>query len=185
MKRKAPAMRGIGTGPDRRAIEGFRRGCPVELIHGSARSFPAGFPFPGPEPACSGPPCPRAARRSPQRCRFGYGEAGHAALPELLKGLPCQVTVPGHPSALHDGLPAGRRRPALQVTAQARVRTEAVRFSFAPDRAPWAGFAGRGFTDRRRIRRKAAGRARRCEAMPAGERLAVLAAVMAVEAGEP
>ena len=56
-------------------------------------------------------------------------------------------------------------------------------FNFAPDRVHWASCAGR-FTDRQRIR-KAANWGRRYKALPAGERLAVLAAIMAVEAEDP
>ncbi len=46
----------------------------------------------------------------------------------------------------------------------------------------WASHAGRNFTDRQRIKRKAANWGRRYQALPPGERLAVLAAMMAVEA---
>ena len=50
---------------------------------------------------------------------------------------------------------------------------------------PWASYADRSFTDRQRIKRKAASWGQRYEAMPAGERLAVLAAIMTVEAEDP
>jgi DNA adenine methylase len=46
----------------------------------------------------------------------------------------------------------------------------------------WAGLAGRNFTDRQRIKRKAENWARRYRDMPPAERLAVLSAVMTVEA---
>ena len=46
----------------------------------------------------------------------------------------------------------------------------------------WARYAGKDFTDRQRIKRKAESWARRYRAMPRGERLAVLAGLMAVEA---
>ena len=49
----------------------------------------------------------------------------------------------------------------------------------------WASYAGRNFTDRQRIKRKAANWGRRYKALPAGERLAVLAAMMAVDAEDP
>jgi hypothetical protein len=80
---------------------------------------------------------------------------------------------------------AGWRSLALQVTTQAQVRTEVVWFNFAPDRVHWASYAGRNFTDRQRIKRKAANWGRRYKALPAGERLAVLAAMMAVDAEDP
>jgi hypothetical protein len=54
--------------------------------------------------------------------------------------------------------------------------------NFRPERLFWAGFAGKNFTDRQRIKRKAENWARRYRAMPPGERLAVLAGLMAVEA---
>jgi hypothetical protein len=65
---------------------------------------------------------------------------------------------------------------------QAGVRTEKLWLNFIPDRVHWARFAGKNFTDRQRIKRKAESWARRYRAMPAPERLAVLAALMAVEA---
>ena len=124
------------------------------------------------------PICTRPAVR-PRRYRFDYEEVDHVALLDLLKDLPCQVMVSGHPSALYDEMLAGWRSLALQVTTQAQVRTEVVWFNFAPDRVHWASYAGRNFTDRQRIKRKAANWGRRYKALPAGERLAVLAAMMA------
>ena len=113
---------------------------------------------------------------------------------DLLKDLPCQVMVSGHPSALYDEMLVGWRSLALQVTTQAQVRTEVVWFNFAPDRVHWASYAGRNFTDRQRIKRKAANWGRRYErlerdravqGLAGGERLAVLAAMMAVDAEDP
>ena len=65
---------------------------------------------------------------------------------------------------------------------QAGVRTEKLWFNFTPDRLHWARCAGTDFTDRQRIKRKAESWARRYQAMPRGERLAVLAGLLAVEA---
>ena len=50
---------------------------------------------------------------------------------------------------------------------------------FALDRLHWARYAGRHFTDRQRIKRKADSWGRRYAALPHGERLAVLGAMMA------
>ena len=58
---------------------------------------------------------------------------------------------------------------------QAGVRTDKLWLNFIPDRVHWARFAGKNFTDRQRIKRKAESWARRYRAMPAPERLAVLA----------
>ena len=185
MKRKPASARSIGIDRDAGALEAFTCDYPVELVHGCAHDFLSSFPFLGAELVYSDPPYLHATRRSARRYRFDYEESDHVALLGLLKGLPCQVMVSGHPSALYDDLLAGWRRVALQVTTQGHVRTEVVWFNFAPDRVHWASCAGRNFTDRQRIKRKAANWGRRYAALPAGERLAVLAAMMAVEAEDP
>ena len=182
MKRKAPALRSIGIDRDRRALDRFGCGYPVELIHGCAHEFLAEFAFRGTELVYSDPPYLRATRRSDRRYRHDYTDADHVALLELLKGLPCQVMVSGHPSALYDEMLSDWRRVALQVTTQARVRTEVVWLNFEPERMHWAGHAGQNNTDRQRIKRKAARWAEGYRKMPPGERLAVISAIMAIEA---
>jgi len=68
---------------------------------------------------------------------------------------------------------------------QGGVRTEKLWFNFAIARVHWASFAGKNFTDRQRIKRKAANWGRNYQALPRAERLAVMAAMMAIEAQEP
>ena len=104
------------------------------------------------------------------------------ALLELLKGLPCAAMVSGYPSALYEELLRGWGSVSLQVMNRAGAVTEKVWFNFEPDRVHWASCAGRDFTHRQTVKRKAASWGRRYRAMPAAERLAVLAAIMAVEA---
>jgi len=70
------------------------------------------------------------------------------------------------------------------VMNQAGVRTEKLWLNFTVDRVHWASYAGKNFTDRQRIKRKAANWGRRYQELPRGERVAVLAAMMAVEAQE-
>ena len=106
----------------------------------------------------------------------------HAALLGILKSLPCQVMVSGYPSRLYDAHLAGWRSLEIQVNNQSCVVTEKLWFNFTPQRLFWASFAGKNFTDRQRIKRKADNWAQRYQAMPPAERLAVLAALMAVEA---
>ena len=184
MKRKPAAERSSGIDRDERALATFAFDYPVDLTHGCAREYLAAYPFPGAELAYNDPLYLHATRRSSQRYRYEYEEADHVALLKLLKDLPCQVMVLGHPSALYDEMLAGWRKLSLQVTTRAQVRTEVVWFNFAPDGVHWASFAGRNFTDRQRIKRKAANWGRLYRAMPAGERLTVLTAIMAVEADE-
>ena len=133
------------------------------------------LPFLGPELVYSDPPYLHATRRSARRYRFDYEEVDHVALLDLLKDLPCQVMVSGHPSALYDEMladpwrslapgddpgPCGPRR-----VVQLRARPGAL-----------GSYAGRNFTDRQRIRAANAGVTRPCRRANASQ----LAAMMAV-----
>jgi hypothetical protein len=85
---------------------------------------------------------------------------------------------------LYDDLLKGWSSLELQVMNRGGVRTEKLWFNFTVDRLHWASCAGRNFTHRQQIKRKAANWARRYEALPRAQRLAVLAAMMAVEVQE-
>ena len=123
-------------------------------------------------------------RTSGRNYRFDYEEADHIELLTLLKSLPCNVILSGYPSALYDERLSGWRRLELQVMNQGGVRTEKLWFNFTPDRVHWARYAGKNFTDRQRIKRKAANWGKNYRALPRAERLAVFSAMMAVEAEE-
>jgi DNA adenine methylase len=185
MKRKPPALRNIGIDLDRGALEELDCPYPVERVHGCAHRFLAEYEYRGRELVYSDPPYLHQTRSSARRYRFDYEEQDHVELLELLKSLPCHVILSGYPSALYDEQLAGWRSLELQVMNQAGVVTEKLWFNFTVERVHWARYAGKNFTDRQRIKRKAANWARRYEALPPAERLAVLSAVMAVEVHEP
>ena len=184
MQRKPPAARNIGIDLNERALSRFQCPYSVELVHAHAHRFLADFPYQGRELVYCDPPYLHATRSSDRRYRFEYEEPDHLELLTLLKKLPCQVILSGYPSALYDEHLGGWRSLELQVMNQAGVRTEKLWFNFTPDRVHWARYAGKNFTDRQRIKRKAESWGRRYRALPPGERLAVLSALMAVEADE-
>jgi DNA adenine methylase len=185
MKRKPAAFRNIGIDRNRKALANFTCGYPVEKIHGCAHRFLAEYDYQGRELIYSDPPYLHSTRSSERRYRFDYEENDHIELVTLLKRLPCNVILSGYPSALYDKLLPDWRSLELQVMNQAGVRTEKLWFNFTPDRVHWPRYAGKNFTDRQRIKRKAANWGRQYRAMPPAERLAVLSSIMAVEAGEP
>lgn len=182
MRRKPPALHNIGIDLNARALGRFECDYPVELIHGCAHRYLAEYAFSGRELVYCDPPYLQSTRTSGRRYRFDYRERDHIALLELLEGLPCQVMVSGYPSALYDERLGDWRSVELQVMNQAGVRTEKLWCNFTTDRVHWASFAGRNFTHRQSIKRKAASWGRRYQALPRAERLAVLSAMMAVEA---
>jgi site-specific DNA-adenine methylase len=182
MKRKPSALHSIGIDLDPRALARFECDYPVQKVNDCAHRFLAEYAFQGRELIYSDPPYLQQMRTSGRRYRFDYEEADHIALLELLKRLPCHVILSGYPSALYDELLGDWHHLELQVMNQAGVRTEKLWFNFTPERLFWAGYAGKNFTDRQRIKRKAESWAKRYQAMPPVERLAVLAAMMGVEA---
>ena len=184
MTRKPAARDNIGIDLDARALERFQCDYPVEKIHGCAHRFLAEYPFTGRELVYSDPPYLLQTRTSGRRYRFDYQERDHVELLKQLGRLPCPVILSGYPSALYDQWLGDWQTLELQVMNQAGVRTEKLWFNFTPERLFWAGYAGRNFTDRQRIKRKADSWARRYRDMPPAERLAVLAGLMAVEAEE-
>jgi hypothetical protein len=185
MKRKPPALHSIGIDLDARALARFHCNYPVEKHHGCAHRFLANYPFTGRELVYCDPPYLQRTRTSNRRYLFDYEEQDHITLLEQLKELSCHVIVSGYPSALYDERLADWQQLELQVMNQAGVRTEKLWFNFIPERLFWASYAGKNFTDRQRIKRKAESWARRYQAMPPAERLAVLAGLMAVEADAP
>ena len=184
MRRRPPARRSIGIDPDRRPADSFRCGYPVELHHGCAHRFLSGFDFDGRGLVYRDPPYVRSTRRGPRRHRFDCTDDDHVAPAGILGSLPCRVMVSGYPPALHDAHLNGWRPPEVQASSQACTVTGKLWSDLGPDRPHRRACAGRNLADRQRTRRNAAGRARRHRAMPPGGRLAVPAAVMAVEAGE-
>jgi len=185
MKRKPPARHNIGIDLDPQALADFQCDHFVQQVNGCAHQFLAAYDYRGYELVYSDPPYLHHTRTSAHRYRYDYEEADHIALLALLKTLPCNVILSGYPSALYDDLLAGWRTTELQVMNQGGVRTEKLWCNFAIDRVHWASLAGKNFTDRQRIKRKAANWGKNYQALPRAERLAVLAAMMAVEAQEP
>ena len=181
-KRKPPALHNLGIDLDERALARLRCEYPVEKIHGCAHRFLAEYPFSGRELVYSDPPYLEHTRSSRRRYRYDDAQQDHIALLERLKRVPCAVILSGYPSALYDEQLVDWHTLELQVMNQAGVRTEKLWLNFTADRVHWARFAGKNFTDRQRIKRKAESWAKRYQAMPRGERLAVLAGLMAVEA---
>lgn len=185
MKRKPPALKNIGIDIDPKPLAAFDDNYPVQKIQGCAHRFLADYPYQGRELIYSDPPYLHHTRTSNRRYRFEYQEEDHIDLLSLLKTLPCSIILSGYPSTLYDDLLTGWRTTELQVMNQGGVRTEKLWYNFSIDRVHWASFAGKNFTDRQRIKRKAASWGKQYQAMPRAERVAVLAAMMAVETQEP
>ena len=184
MRRKPPSLHNIAIDLDQESISAFDCGYPVEKIHGCAHQFLSAYNYGGRELVYCDPPYLHQTRSSTRRYRFDYQEQNHVELLKILKRLPCSVILSGYPSTLYDEQLTDWNTIELQVMNQSGVRTEKLWFNFTTDRVHWCRYAGKNFTDRQRIKRKAESWGKRYQALPRPERLALLSSIMAVEAGE-
>lgn len=184
MKRKLPAANNIGIDIDPEPLSRFDCAYPVHLVNGCAHHYLTHYDYSGAELIYCDPPYLTVTRTSPRKYRFEYTKQDHIALLELLKGLPCNIILSGYPSSLYDDLLCDWHTIALQAMTRGGPRTEKLWFNYDIDRTFWASYAGKNFTDRQRIKRKAQRWGKKYQALPNAERLAVLAAIMEVEGTE-
>jgi DNA adenine methylase len=181
MQRKHPSLKSIGIDIDSRPLKEFECSYPVELINKCAHDFLRDYAYTGTELIYCDPPYLLSTRTSQRRYRFEYTEVQHIELLKILKALPCHVIISGYRSLLYDELLTGWNTIELQVMNQGGVRTEKLWFNFVADRVHSARFAGKNFTHRQCIKRKAQRWQRNYAAMPHAERVAIMAALMEVE----
>jgi hypothetical protein len=127
------------------------------------------------------PPYLHSTRTSRHRYKHEYSDADHERLLKLLRvvaGAGAAVMVSGYPSKLYDDLLSGWRTLEFQVMTRGGPRTEKLWLSFEAGATHWATFAGSNFTDRQRIKRKAHRWSESYKALPAAERLAIMAALL-------
>ena len=155
MCRKPPASRNIAIDLDPKPLAVLKCDYPVEKINDCAHQFLSSYGYCGRELVYCDPPYLHHTRSSSRRYRFDYEEKDHIELLEILKGLPCSVMLSGYPSDVYDEILPDWGTLELQVMNQGGVRTEKLWFNFTPDRVHWCRYAGKNFTDRQRIKRKA------------------------------
>ncbi len=124
------------------------------------------------------PPYLLQTRTSSARYKHEFTEADHVRLIEVLKRVPADVILSGYPSALYNDLLSDWRTFQFQAMTRGGVRTEQLWFNYAPNSAYWSSYAGKDFTDRQRIKRKAKRWADNYAALPPAEQQAVLSAIL-------
>lgn len=184
--RKAPALRSIVLDKDpAMALEHADRHA-VDAIAGCGLEYLASLVITGDLGRVviyADPPYLAATRTSSKRYKHEFNVAEHYYLGRSLHRLSeagAKVIVSGYPHQIYDAIYAGWRTLEMQAMTRGGVRTEKLWFNFEPGAAHWHGLAGRDFTDRQRIKRKAARWAANFAALDAGERQAVLAAILGV-----
>lgn len=130
------------------------------------------------------PPYLPETRSSKARYRCEYTVADHERLLACLLRLPQNVSVilSGYPSALYDSTLTGWRSREFQAMTRGGVRTEKIWMNYSEGKAYTHTFAGKDYNDRERIKRKAKRWQKKYAALPAAERLAIMAALGEVDA---
>jgi len=184
MQRKPPSQNNIAIDIDPKALKAFNCDYPVQKINTCAHDYLSEYDFSGSELIYCDPPYLIETRTSKRRYHYEYTEQDHLNLLELLKSLPCHIILSGYPSALYDDELEDWNCMELQAMTRGGPRTEKLWYNYDIDRVNWIAYAGKNFTDRQRIKRKAERWAKNYQALPKAERLTLLAAIMAVEAKE-
>jgi site-specific DNA-adenine methylase len=185
MKKKPPTATNIGIDIDSEALLNFDCDHPVQLINGCAHRFLSHYDYTGTELIYCDPPYLTETRTSSRKYHFDYTKQDHIKLLEQLKSLPCHIILSGYPSSLYDEQLSDWNSIELQAMTRGGPRTEKLWFNYTIDRAYWATYAGKNFTDRQRIKRKAQRWGKNYAKLPQAERLAILAILMDVEGSTP
>ncbi len=125
------------------------------------------------------PPYMHSTRTSKCRYKHELSDDDHWELLRILRAMSCNVMLSGYRNPLYNKSLANWFSLDFQAMTRGGVRTETVWCNFDPGAIHYHTFAGKNFTDRQRIKRKAARWASRYAKLPPGERQAVLAAILA------
>lgn len=181
MKRKAPASRQIGIDLNRECIDGFESEHDVELLNVCAFDFMRSFDFSssGRTVIYADPTYVRETRTSNARYKFELTDQQHVELLDILESVDAFVLLSGYRNRIYERLTWWSVD--FQAMTRGGVRTETVWCNFEPKDIHYHTYAGKNFTDRQRIQRKSARWASSYAKLPAGERSAILSALMQVE----
>lgn len=179
MKRKPMSMRSIGIDLDESLLDTSIYPN-VELLCTDAPGYIDSFDYSGSGRVLiyADPPYLLQTRTSAARYKHDFTEADHVRLIEVLKRVPADVILSGYPSSLYNDLLPDWRTFQFQAMTRGGVRTEQLWFNYAPDSAYWSKYAGKDFTDRQRIKRKAKRWADKYAALPQSEQQAILSAIL-------
>lgn len=182
MKKKAAANRNIGVDINQSCIDAFNYAA-AELYCEDAFSFLSEFCFQssGRTLVYLDPPYLPSTRTSANRYDFELTESDHISLLTLIRTLPCHVIISGYWSELYSEHLKDWWCVDFQVMSRGGVRTEMLWCNFQPGDVHFHTYAGKDFTDRQRIKRKAERWANKFRKLPAAERQAVLAALLQVD----
>lgn len=182
LRHKAPALRSIGVDLNSRCLSAAAYSN-VELVQMCAFKYLREFDYDNNGRICVylDPPYLGSTRTSKAKYEYELTEDDHVELLQLIQTLPAHVILSGYSSELYDSVltaNAGWWSDSFQAMSRGGVRTERLWCNFVPGDIHYHTYAGKNFTDRQRIQRKADRWAAKIKKMPIAERQAVMAAMI-------
>ncbi len=191
MRRKAPAQRNIGIEINPGVIDKFNHAAAhanlsmLQLINESAFTYLRQFQPTDKTVIYLDPPYVHSTRTSKARYEHELTDTEHVELLTIIKRLAEMqdvfIIISGYSNLLYETELRDWNSKDFQAMTRGGVRTETVWYNFQPSEQHYHTFAGKDFTDRQRIKRKADRWAKKYQAMLAPERQAVMAALLAVD----
>ncbi len=181
MKAKAPAEFNIGLDKNRAAIMAFSSDNPAltyQLAEMDALEWLEQTDLDENTLVYCDPPYVHSTRTSNQRYDHELSDDDHERLLITLKSLQCMIILSGYRNPLYEEQLGTWFSHDFQAMTRGGVRTETVWCNFEPSQVHYHTYAGKNFTDRQRIKRKAERWASRYQKLPPGERQAILTAIL-------
>ncbi len=178
MRKKTPALWSVGIDKDPQVIAAWRRvacaglevieGCGIEWMERGGR-------LPADALVYCDPPYVLSTRKGRRIYRCELSDADHERLISAIEALPCAVFISGYESELYTRRLAGWPHTSFPAMTRGGLKTEHLWWrstiaNFSVD----ARYAGRGFRERERIKRKVNRWVGKFETLPLNERWAVL-----------
>jgi len=179
LKKKPKANRSIAIEINPTVLHSLPSGLADQMICGNCHDFLQGYSFTGKELVYCDPPYLLSTRTSNKRYEFDYTIEQHKELLSIVKKINAQVMISGYPSELYYDELSTWHALTFKSMTRGGPRTECLWMNVKPGENPhWHTYAGHDFTDRQRIKRKAESWKRRYQALPPGEKLAILSAML-------
>lgn len=176
---KPPAAKTYAIDLDPGCIDNFVHAGQHEMVLGDCRSFIADFDYTaaGRTLIYCDPPYLHSTRGK-ARYKHEFSDDDHIELLNLLRTVPADIVISGYPSCRYDELLHDWRTIEFQAMTRGGIRTEKLWMNFPEESVHWHTYAGKNFTERQRIKRKAQRWASNFQSLPESERLAVLSAIL-------
>ena len=187
LKRKAPATRNIGVDLYKPCIDEFIYTSAehekihnnafdystdlFELHHADIFNFIRNFDFNNNGRVCCyfDPPYVNETRTSDKKYVHDFTDDDQIRFLKLALKLPCYVMISGYRNSIYKKYIDHWWSYDYQAMTRGGVRTETIWCNFTPSDLHYHTHAGKDYTDRQRIQRKATGWAKKFEKLPIGE----------------